>query len=69
MYTRDITLAMKAARKLEVGNVTVNSSLAIDFQSPFGGKKQSGKGKEIGVYGLREFLEAKTVRVKLAGFK
>jgi aldehyde dehydrogenase (NAD+) len=69
VYTRDMALAMRTAKKLEVGNVSINSSLEIDMNSPFGGKKGSGIGKEAGQYGLREFLEAKTIKIKLAGFK
>jgi aldehyde dehydrogenase (NAD+) len=69
VYTRDMALAMRVAKKLEVGNVSINSSLALDLNSPFGGKKGSGLGKEAGQYGLKEYLEAKTIRVKLAGFQ
>jgi aldehyde dehydrogenase (NAD+) len=69
VYTRDMALAMRVAKKLEVGNVSINSSLGIDMNSPFGGKKGSGIGKEGGQYGLKEYLEAKTIKIKLMGFK
>jgi acyl-CoA reductase-like NAD-dependent aldehyde dehydrogenase len=69
VYTRDMALAMRVAKKLEVGTVSINSSLGIDMNSPFGGKKGSGIGREAGQYGLKDYLEAKTIKVKLTGFK
>lgn len=69
VYTRDMALAMRVAKKLEVGNVSINSSLVVDMNSPFGGKKGSGIGREVGQYGLKDYLEAKTIKVKLVGFK
>jgi aldehyde dehydrogenase (NAD+) len=52
--------ATKVARKLRTGMVHVNGApLAVDV--PFGGYKQSGNGREFGPWGLREYLEAKTI--------
>lgn len=52
--------ALDAAEKLETGNVHVNGSSFV-FQAPFGGYKQSGLGRESGLYGLLEFTEVKAV--------
>ncbi|CAN5198056.1 aldehyde dehydrogenase family protein [soil metagenome] len=52
--------AAKIAPKLQAGIVTINS-WAPDGQAPFGGYKQSGNGREGGVYGLREFMEVKSI--------
>ncbi len=56
----DIEHARKVARKLRTGNVHLNGA-PVDNQAPFGGYKKSGNGREWGVYGLEEFLEAKSV--------
>lgn len=52
--------AAKLAPRLCAGLVTINS-WGPDGQAPFGGYKQSGNGREGGVYGLREFMEVKTL--------
>jgi aldehyde dehydrogenase (NAD+) len=52
--------AARIAPKLRAGIVTINS-WAPDGQAPFGGYKQSGNGREGGVYGLKEFMEVKSV--------
>jgi aldehyde dehydrogenase (NAD+) len=54
--------ANRVARHLQAGRVLINT-LAHDPLTPFGGFKQSGVGREGGVYGLREFLEAKAIIV------
>jgi aldehyde dehydrogenase (NAD+) len=50
--------------KLRVGTVFVNAG-GLDFNSPFGGYKQSGNGREFGKFGLEEFMEKKSVIGKL----
>ena len=56
----DPAKAAEVAPRLEAGLVTINS-WGPDANAPFGGYKQSGNGRENGVYGLREFMEVKTV--------
>ena len=56
----DPAAAAKVARRLRAGIVTINN-WAPDGAAPFGGYKQSGNGREGGVYGLREFMEVKSV--------
>ncbi len=56
----DTERAKAVARRLRTGMVHINGS-GGDFNAPFGGYKQSGNGREWGVYGLEEFLEAKSV--------
>lgn len=52
--------AAKLAPRMRAGIVTINS-WGPDASAPFGGYKQSGNGRENGVYGLREFMETKSV--------
>ncbi|AHC73848.1 aldehyde dehydrogenase family protein [Candidatus Endolissoclinum faulkneri L5] len=56
----DIARAQRIARRLRSGMVVVNGA-SRHSESPFGGYKQSGKGREGGIYGLEEFLEIKAV--------
>ncbi|MBN9737994.1 MULTISPECIES: aldehyde dehydrogenase family protein [unclassified Pseudonocardia] len=53
--------AMAVARRLRTGQVDVNGG-AFNIQAPFGGYKQSGNGRELGRYGLEEFLETKSIQ-------
>jgi len=52
--------ALKVARRIRAGRVYLNGA-AFDRSLPFGGYKQSGNGREFGVYGFREYLEVKAV--------
>ncbi|MCR8924082.1 aldehyde dehydrogenase family protein [Dasania sp. GY-MA-18] len=60
IHSGDTDKARAMARKLRTGMVHINGALA-DFQAPFGGYKQSGNGREWGVYGFEDFVEVKAV--------
>jgi succinate-semialdehyde dehydrogenase/glutarate-semialdehyde dehydrogenase len=63
VFTRDLTRGERVARRLEAGAVFVNAQVASDPRLPFGGIKASGYGRELGAYGIKEFVNAKTVVV------
>ncbi|MAC04629.1 MAG: succinate-semialdehyde dehydrogenase [Balneola sp.] len=65
IYSKDVEKAEKiAAEQLEAGCCFVNEFVKSDPRLPFGGIKQSGYGRELGLYGIREFVNTKTVYVK-----
>jgi aldehyde dehydrogenase (NAD+) len=57
----DVERAKAVAFRLRTGTVAVNGAQWFDPESPFGGYKQSGLGREWGPEGLEDFLETKTV--------
>ena len=60
LQTEDKEKAKRVARRLNAGTIYINGNGA-DSGTPFGGFKQSGNGREGGVWGLEEYLEVKTV--------
>ncbi|XP_076686817.1 aldehyde dehydrogenase 1A1 [Andrena cerasifolii] len=65
VLTNDINKALTFAQAVQSGSVWVNCYNAITPQTPFGGFKQSGIGREMGPDGLEEYLETKTVSIKI----
>jgi succinate-semialdehyde dehydrogenase/glutarate-semialdehyde dehydrogenase len=64
VFTKDVARGERVARELEAGCTFVNTLVASDPRLPFGGIKESGYGRELGSYGIREFVNIKTVYVK-----
>ena len=63
VWSKDEGRAQRVARRIRAGQVDVNGG-AFNMNAPFGGFKQSGHGREAGVYGLEEFLEYKSLQLK-----
>jgi aldehyde dehydrogenase (NAD+) len=62
VWSADVEHGLKVARQVRTGNYGVNT-FGMEFNSPFGGFKQSGIGREFGPEGLRAYLETKTVHL------
>ena len=53
-------------KKIRAGILWVNSSQPTYVEAPWGGYKQSGWGRELGLYGIEEYLETKQVHINLS---
>ena len=61
LWTRNVERARTLARRLDAGAVFINGLVASDPRLPFGGIKHSGYGRELGSYGLKEFVNIKSL--------
>jgi acyl-CoA reductase-like NAD-dependent aldehyde dehydrogenase len=66
LWTRDVSRAHRVAGRLEAGTVWVNMYRAMAPQSPFGGYKESGIGRQNGIDAIREYVQTKSVWVELS---
>lgn len=65
VFTNDISRALRVASTLDSGMVGVNCVSVLNMQVPFGGRKQSGVGREGGEYALKEYTEPKTILINM----
>jgi betaine-aldehyde dehydrogenase len=61
IWTRDAARAMRTARGINAGVLSINSNTSVRVQTPFGGFKQSGFGRELGMHALSSYSEIKNV--------
>jgi succinate-semialdehyde dehydrogenase / glutarate-semialdehyde dehydrogenase len=64
IWTKDIKRGEKLAREIEAGAVFINGIVKSDPRLPFGGIKNSGYGRELSAYGIKEFVNIKTIWIK-----
>jgi len=67
IWTRDGARALRVARALETGVLSVNSNSSVRVSTPFGGFKQSGFGRELGMHALDGYSEVKSVFISTEG--
>jgi succinate-semialdehyde dehydrogenase/glutarate-semialdehyde dehydrogenase len=65
-FTRDLGRMFRLAEALEAGIIGINDGLPTSTQAPFGGVKQSGWGRELGIEGMDAFLETKHISVGIS---
>jgi len=66
IWSRDIGKAMRAARALQSGVISVNSNSSVHTEAPFGGYKMSGIGRELGMAALDLYTETKNVFIDIS---
>jgi betaine-aldehyde dehydrogenase len=67
IWTRDGARALRVARALDTGVLSVNSNSSVRVSTPFGGFKQSGFGRELGMHGMEGYSEVKNVFLSTEG--
>jgi acyl-CoA reductase-like NAD-dependent aldehyde dehydrogenase len=67
VWTNDLNRAHRMAAELDAGTVWVNTYRALNYASPFGGRRLSGHGRELGREGILEFTQTKSVWIETSG--
>jgi betaine-aldehyde dehydrogenase len=67
VWTRDAARALRVARALDTGVLSINSNSSVRVSTPFGGFKQSGFGRELGMHALDHYSEVKNVFISTEG--
>jgi betaine-aldehyde dehydrogenase len=66
LFTNDLKRGLRVARAVQTGVMSVNSSSSVHLQAPFGGFKQSGLGRELGMHALDHYSEIKNIYFETA---
>ena len=67
VHTTNLNTAIRVSNHLKAGTVWVNCYNMIHYQTPFGGFKESGIGRELGKYALANYTQVKSVRMRMGG--
>ncbi len=65
VWTQDVSRALRIARRIDAGQVGINVHAAVSAETPFGGNRQSGWGREFGREGLEPYLKTKAVTINI----
>lgn len=65
LWTRDISRALRVAKRIRTGVLSINSNSSVHVEAPFGGYKQSGIGRELGMHALNLYTEVKNIFISL----
>ncbi|EER26940.1 aldehyde dehydrogenase, putative [Coccidioides posadasii C735 delta SOWgp] len=65
IHTKDLNTAIRVSNEIRAGTVWVNCYNLLSYQTPFGGFKESGLGRELGEYALDNYTQVKAVRIRL----
>jgi betaine-aldehyde dehydrogenase len=65
LWTRDISRALRVAKRVRTGVLSINSNSSVHVEAPFGGYKQSGIGRELGMHALTLYTEVKNIFISL----
>ena len=65
VWTQDISRALRLARRIDAGQVGINVHAAVSPETPFGGNRQSGWGREFGREGMEPYLKTKAVTINI----
>ena len=65
VWSKNIPRALDVAKKIKAGTVWINEAHLINVRAPFGGYKQSGVGRELGIEGIKEYTELKHIAVDM----
>jgi succinate-semialdehyde dehydrogenase/glutarate-semialdehyde dehydrogenase len=63
IWSKDLDRAQRIARDLDSGSVLINALMRSDVRLPFGGIKKSGYGRELSEFGIKEFVNVKTISI------
>jgi aldehyde dehydrogenase (NAD+) len=65
VWSSNVPRAIEIAKKIRAGTIWINDHHLLNYNAPFGGFKQSGIGREMGLYGINEYTEPKHIHVDL----
>ena len=65
VWSRDIGKALRTAKGIQTGNLSVNSNSSVHIEAPFGGYKMSGIGRELGMSAIDLYTETKNIFIDL----
>ncbi len=69
LWTRDVERALRVGRAMECGVLSVNTNSSVFQEAPFGGFKQSGIGRDLGVEAFRQYTELKNIFIRVPGWE